>query len=75
MKTQSPDMRALLASIVELIISLNFSMGVASGEKGCSVQNQINPAAREMLQMTEAEICQVGRNSLVHMGDPRLPPC
>ena len=34
MKTQSPDMRALLASIVELIISLNFFGGCRQRRKG-----------------------------------------
>lgn len=32
-----------------------------------------NSAACEMFQMTEAEICQIGRGGLVDMDDPRLP--
>jgi PAS domain S-box-containing protein len=32
-----------------------------------------NPAACEMLQRTEEEICRMGRNGLVDLEDPRLP--
>ncbi len=32
-----------------------------------------NPAACEMFQMTEEEICRIGRNGLVDIHDPRLP--